>query len=301
MTNKEHKNAPVETVEPKTSEAPTNGETSNVLTAEPKRPLVDSLRETLTLVSAGASVFVVLFYLAGRSFTGGYFGVMNIPIYMVSFSLLEYGEVAWIPLFLFPLLIIIGLSSFIFAVFVLRDLLWPPLARLLEKTAHKKGGKQYVLHFPKISKETQRSSLALIWASVVFLVMVMILSMMTLTDAAGRKAGQNTVLHSQKVELISTIPLSLDDNALAPVKASRQDYYIYKGFHLLTFNDGKYYLFKEIDPVTCKPLKVYIVNPEKALQINLSAAESLADQCQITNPPTGTATHIPQHQSTPTP
>lgn len=292
MNSKAQKNAPNE---------PAGPDASDVSTTTPKRPLVDSLREMIALVSTAAGVFAVLFYLAGRSFSNSYFDTMNIPSYQVSFSLWEYGEVAWVPLLYFPLSVIAILSFFTWVVFTLRDLLWPLLMRFLGKLSRKRQLKRPALNFPESSKAAQRSFLIWLLTMIGFLVIVFVISMMGLIGEAGRKAGQSSVLtKSAKVELISAIPLAFDDNNLASTNASGKNYYIYKGFHLLTFNNGKYYLFKAIDPVTCKPSKVYIIDPEKDIQVNLSAAESLTDQCQITNPPTVTATPF-KTQSTPTP
>lgn len=275
----------------KSSQIPSDEPTA--LDRKPKRPLIESLRDALTLVSAGAGVFAVLFYLAGRSFSGGYFGQMNIPSYQISFSLLEYSELAWVPLFVFPLLVILIVSFLAWAVFTLKDLFAPLFVLLIGKILLSKRPKRFTLDFSKItmSRETKLSFFVLFWTFVAFVGMFLILGLMTFTDSAGRNAGRKTILeNAQTVELVSAIPLALDDNNLAPVGASGQAYYIYTGFHLLTFNSGKYYLFKEIDPVTCKPLKVYIIDSEKDLQVNLSVAQSLVDQCQMTNPPTATPT-----------
>lgn len=265
-----------------------------------QKQLIDSLRDAFTLVSAGAGVFAVLFYLAGRSFAGGYFGQMNIPNYLVSFSLLEYGEVAWLPLFLFPLIVIFSISSFVWAVLIVRDLLSPLFVDLLSKIGRSKGQKKFALDFSKIiiRRDTDIALSVFFWSSMAFVGMFVIIGLMTVTDSSGRNLGQKTVLETaQTVELVSAIPLALDDNNRISVKASGQAYYIYTGLRLLTFNNGKYYLFKEIDPVTCKPLKVYVINAERDIQVNLSAARPLTGQCQITNPPTAPPIHI---LSTPT-
>ena len=57
------------------------------------------------VLSASAGLFAALLYLAGRSYSSGYFGAMNIPEYTVTFSLQEYGVVAWPILFAYPQLL----------------------------------------------------------------------------------------------------------------------------------------------------------------------------------------------------
>ncbi len=82
-----------------------------------KRPF-ESLREWIGLIVASAGIFAALLYLTGHSFASGYFAAMNIPSYHVSFSIWEYGVNAWIPLFLFPIVMII-LLGFLGGVFSL--------------------------------------------------------------------------------------------------------------------------------------------------------------------------------------
>ncbi|MCL4270663.1 MAG: hypothetical protein KJZ72_14010, partial [Anaerolineales bacterium] len=71
------------------------------------------------------------------------------------------------------------------------------------------------------------------------------------------------------IEIISPIPLPLDDNNVSPVPSSGQEYYVYEGLHLLTVNEKKYFVFRDVDPITKKPLKVYVIEGNQSLQINL--------------------------------
>ena len=87
---------------------------------------------------------------------------------------------------------------------------------------------------------------------------------------------------ASKVELVSASAMTLDNPEMITTQTGGQEntYYVYGGYHLLTVNAGKYYLFKGIDPASCKPLKVYVIDADQYKQINLLAAESLSDQCQ---------------------
>lgn len=97
----------------------------------------------------------------------------------------------------------------------------------------------------------------------------------------GKVNGRYHVLeNSAQVEISSTVPLPLDENNLLKEEASGQDYYIYRGMHLLTVNNGNYYLFRELDPKTCKPVKVYVIEGSQSLQLNLLSTVSIATQCQ---------------------
>ena len=99
----------------------------------------------------------------------------------------------------------------------------------------------------------------------------------------GRLRGQSTVLfHSMQVELVTKLPVIMDGNeSISSLYTTAADQYIYNGFRLLTMNNGKYYVFKELDPQTCIPAHVYVINAESVNQLVLGPAESLSDLCEI--------------------
>lgn len=246
----------------------------------------ESLREVIGLTSAGAGIFAALLYLAGRSFASGYFEAMNIPSYQVSFSMWEYGEVAWLPLLLYPIGMIVvtgflmGILSRIF------DFLSPMIQRFIVWLKTKIKVRLPALNLPDSSRETK------VWFSIAkrafFFLLLVSLVVFTLQFVYG--FGQfNGRLHiielSAPVEVISSIPLSLDENNLSPTPSSGQDFFVYKDIYLLTMNEGKYFLFKEIDKKTCKPIKVYVVEGNQSLQVNLLPVKSLQDQCSKAKSP----------------
>jgi hypothetical protein len=233
------------------------------------RPL-ESLREVVGLVSAGAGIFAALLYLAGRSYASGYFEAMNIPSYQVSFSMWEYGEVAWLPLLLYPIGMIVftgllmGILSRIF------DFLSPMIQRFSVWLKAKIKIRLPSLNLPESSRETK------FWFSIAkrafsFLLLVG-LAVFTLqfVYGFGQINGRLYIEQSAKpIEIISTVPLPLDDNTLLPVLSSGQEYYVDKDLHLLTINENRYFVFKDVDPSTKKPLKVYVIEGNQSLQINL--------------------------------
>ena len=257
----------------KNAQTPT---TQPSLPASEKCPF-ESLREVIGLVSAGAGIFAALLYLAGRSFASGYFEAMNIPSYQVSFSLWEYGEAAWMPMIFYPTLIF-GVSGLFWTIiFGLGDLIAPWLKKIVKI-------KRPAWFKPEFSKQTKQ------WFTL-FLLSVLGMSLIWFADKvlqfvknSGGESGRIAVLEkAAQVELISSTPMPLDENNLSSVPLNGQDYYVYQGFHLLTANNGNYYIFKEIDPVTCKPIKVYVVEARESVQVIFLPAVSLADQCQKTN------------------
>jgi len=250
----------------------------------PKRRTIQTLSELVGIISAGAGIFAALFYLAGRSFASGYFEAMNIPHYMVIFTVWEYGEVAWLPLFLYPIVTISLAGLFWGMIYTIMD--WV-LAPLWEKLSGWVRAKIQVRipkwQLPGISKQARRMFVVGLNAIAVFMVALFAMLTLQFVRDSGVLNGKDTVLEkAQKVEIVSTNPLTLENVeivAFQPGKNSGQ-YFVYSGYRLLTVNDGKYYVFREIDPATCKPLKVYVIEAAPDKQVNLSSPESLAHQCQ---------------------
>lgn len=248
---------------------------------ENKTRTIESLREIVSLVSAGAGIFAALLYLAGRNYAAGYFEAMNIPSYQVSFSMWEYGEAAWLPLLLYPISMVVVTGLLMGGINRIFDILSPLFRRFGAWLKAKIKVRLPTLNLPETSLETK------FWFSIAkrafFFLLLVSVVVFTLQFVYG--FGQiNGRLHieqfAKSIEIISTNPLPLDENNLLPVPSSGQDYFIYEGLHLLTVNNGKYYLFKEIDPVTCKPAKVYVIENQGALQINLLPAVSLVEECK---------------------
>lgn len=248
-----------------------------------RKEQLESVREIIGLVSAGTGIFAALLYLAGRSFAGGYFEAMNIPSYQVSFSIWEYGEVAWLPLLLYP----IGMFVFgglLWGVFYsLRSWLSPLGITFWNWLKKKIKFKTLTWQLPDIGIMAKRAfSLAKV-ASIVFLFISFAMGTLLFVRNWGLFNGQVHILeNAARVELVSTVPMTLENPDMITTQTGGQgsQYYVYSGFHLLTVNGGKYYLFKEIDPTTCKPLKVYVIDADQYKQVNLLAAESLSSQCQ---------------------
>jgi hypothetical protein len=253
-----------------------------------KTRFTEALREWIGLIGAGTGIFSALLYLAGRSFASGYFEAMNIPHYMVTFSIWEYGEVGWFPMLVFPAgMMLIG-GIFWTIVYGLGSWL-SPLAFAVGKWLGKWIKiKPPAWKLPEFSFQTR-----IAWKLTSFMVSILIFiffvgfALQYIQDR-GAENGQLVVLEkAAKVELVSAVPMTLDNPSLVTSQAGQNgnQFYAYKGFHLLTVNGGKYYLFKEIDPVTCKPLQIYVIDADQYNQVNLWAAESLSSQClKKTNP-----------------
>lgn len=247
------------------------------------------LRELLGLISTGAGIFVALLYLAGRSYASGYFDSMNIREYIVNFSLWEYGAVAWTPILLYPSGMMAISGFFWGVVYTIFGWIQMPINRFFDWLKSKIKFRASQWNLPNISSSARRWFIIGLNGLFVFIVILTVIFTLQFVEAWGKLNGQLAVLESASiVELASLSPLPLDNGSKLTSQLGGQSdqYYIYEGYRLLTFNNGKYYLFREIDSSTCKPVKVYIVGTGQGLQVNLSAAESLKDQCanNIKNP-----------------
>lgn len=243
---------------------------------EYKRPL-GFLREFAGLATAGTGIFAALLYLAGRSFSSGYFGAMNIPNYQISFSIWEYGEAGWLPMIFFPAVIIIILSYFAALLFGLRDYLLNPLLEKLSK--NKKTGLFEILR-PRLSKEIKFSVYFFLSALLIIAFIWFVNKSLVFVREIGSQLGQTYVIEkAPRIEISSITALPLASE-YSPIQTSDLNYYIYDGYRLLTFNNNRYYLFKEINPSTCSPSKVFIINAEQNIQVNLLPPESLKGQCE---------------------
>lgn len=244
--------------------------------------LFKSVRELIGLIGACVGIFAALLYLAGRSYASGYFGAMNIPEYMVNFSLQEYGSVVWFPLFIYPTLVMIVSGLLWGTIYIIRDWISPWFQHLIEKIIRIIKKISPKIRLPRIGRQAR-------WMFAVFeggiflgIIIVFILFTLTFVQEIGAQNGKNLVLEgAAQTELMSLTPLTLDKTSIVVTQTVVQDsqYYDYKGFRLLTLNGSMYYFFTDIDPVSCKPREVYKIGADQPKLVVLGPASSLADQC----------------------
>lgn len=261
-------------------------EQSPAETAPAKQDLAISLRDMIALLSAGAGVLTALIYLSGRYYAGGYFGAMNIPSYQVSFSLWEYGEVVWLPvsLYIFTMMIVSGVLWGIG--YAIWDGLVTPVARKLTGWVQDVAwGQQPGRRLPGIGPRAEMAfSIAGLGLGLLCFAVIVFLSLQLMLEF-GKSLGTRAVLQtSPRAELVSAVPLPMEKvriitNSIAGV-GEVNSFYAYSDLHLLTYNNGKYYLFRDIDPTTCRPEQVFVINADQDIQINLSAAEPLDEACE---------------------
>jgi len=264
--------------------------------------LFEIMRDWVGLFVTLTGIFSVLLYIAGRSFAAGYFAAMNIPSYQVSFSIWEYGEVGWLPMVLYPLIMFAaaglswGILHFLLAwlsTLFVRLMNWLKQRNISPKFKLPAWIANTINWIRKILKSiwsaikppplSLYAKIAFVFPVLSFIALLILLFAgytLEYIYNIGRDNGRKMVLeNSPQIELISSSIIPLEStNTIAP-QLTKDGIYIYQGFHLLTSNNGKYYLFNEIDKETCKPTKVYIIDSGQNIQVNLLPPVSLADQC----------------------
>lgn len=131
----------------------------------------------------------------------------------------------------------------------------------------------------------------------------LIVFMFQQADAGGKRDAHNFITRNiMHVTLTISEPLAGYSSTVLPttVRVGTDLLYSYTDMYFLTHNDGRYFLFDNIDPVTCSPAHVYVVKEEYLRSIQYVAARPLAASCQPTLAPTLLATP-PMAPSTPMP
>jgi hypothetical protein len=97
-------------------------------------------------------------------------------------------------------------------------------------------------------------------------------------NASGQYQGRVTVLTSSyAVEVYSKDYLPLGSPQVIPNTTPTLMHYV--GLRLLTFNNGKYYLFRDVDPITCRPSQVFIISDNPDVNLTVSPIAPIEAPC----------------------
>lgn len=237
------------------------------------------VQEILTILGGVAGIVIAILWVAGRFYAAGYFEAMNIPAFQINFSIWEYAELSWLKLIFFflkkiylPLVILAGISLVpLIAYFI--QAIFPKLrifdtVEIIVSQIRRLAGLGYVLAF-SIS---------------IYFSYLLLLSFVDINNA-GQVEGKEVVLTSSyAVEVFSRDLLPI--GAWKVVSNTTPTLKQYSGLRLLMFNNGKYYLFRDLDPVTCKPAQVFIIPDTPDIHLALSSIVPIDAPCAIT--PTAT-------------
>ena len=244
-----------------------------------------NIQEAVTVLGGLTGILVASFWLAGRFYAAGYFGAMNIPYYQINFSVWEYAELSWLRLIfyflnrIYPFLVLFATVplTLLFSVFILQRL-FPTLrlaAAIRNIVAQIEGLRVNITYLVLFS--------LIIYFSYLFVE--------ALTDIrkTGELAGRRIVLSDNyAVQVYSKDYLPLGTPRV--LSGTTPPVLEYSGLRLLTFNNGKYYLFREVDPINCSPLHVFIVTDSPDIIIVLSSVDAIDPPCATTP----TASPVPE-------
>ena len=97
----------------------------------------------------------------------------------------------------------------------------------------------------------------------------------------GQDVGSRTLIsQSYSVEIYSNDELPLGPASVLQNKIP--SIFHYEGLKLLTYNNEKYYLFREVNPETCKPEKVFIVDNSENVHVVMGEILPVEGPCSTT-------------------
>lgn len=252
--------------------------------APESKSIIGHVRDTLGLVAAASGILIAVLWISGRIFAGAFFGQLGIPLYQVTFPIWEYAEIAWLPLLLYVLAMTAGVSLVAaFASWVLAGAFAKLDEWLFKQKKQSKPINENIEYYRQQAKFFLGVAVFVVWLASFSPLVYFADQWMRIV---GESSGRARVLESAlQVEILAANPLDLGDATVRPAisNTGASELYVYTDLKLLIYNNGKYYLFRDIDPATCKPLQVYIVDEKQIAQANLAPAVSLASQCNVAN------------------
>jgi hypothetical protein len=228
------------------------------------KKLLQQGKEAVAIWGGLAGLLVAVMWILGRAYARGYFeDAMGIPLYHLKFSTWEYGEPAWLILLVEGVVILLSGISLSFVVdFVYSRIRMPEMIRQ--------------------SQLIQRLKKPL----AVSIVFVVPLILTILFQESARKVGADMgyrVVTEKGIELdlVSNTPLQLGSSkTLSNTIVSETDsLFSYQDYRLLTFNEGRYFVFQQVDYATCRPKHIYIIDEDQLVQVKMEPASALSPGC----------------------
>jgi len=230
-------------------------------------------KDFIVTFGAMSGILAGVLWMGGRFYAYGYFERMNIPIYFLSFSAGEYAET-------YITSITGNILSYIFAhtlailvaviiVLVIALILWVVQKfyknlKLLEAVE-------------KINNINHR------FLAISFFILFLFSFIAAYNN--GGVAAYYAMTHARPTTVYSRDLLPLGVPSLVSTSDNKSLLYEFTGLYLLTFNNGKYYLFRELDLTTCKPKQVYIVPDSASISINIQSESLAFPNCSVSPNP----------------
>lgn len=225
-------------------------------------------KEAIAIWSGLVGLFVTAMWMLGRAYARGYFErAMKIPLYHLQFSVWEYGETSWWILLLGAGIIAL-LSGFII---LLLDLVFD----LLYANVH-------ILRTVIQSQQVQKIMKILAIVIIFVIPLLITLGFQQMATEVGTEVGRKIVTEEGlKLDLVSDTPLHLGSSktVLTTTISDTESLFYYQDLRLLTFNNGRYFVFNRLDSATCQPESVYVVDEDQLVQVRIETAPALLPEC----------------------
>lgn len=231
------------------------------------------IKDFLVTLAAVSGILASVLWIGGRFYAYGYFEQMNIPLYFLSFSPGEYAET-------YVISIIANIITYVFThVFQLLIAIIFIFVAVLLLHAIQNRYKELKIReaIYKIDSATQN-------LTILSIILLLLLSFMAAYNN-GQTAANHSLAKSQPVTLYSKELLSSDVLKSTIVPNQDSSLYLTTGLYLLTYNNGKYYLFKELDPISCKPKHVFIIPDNELTSVIVEEASPLLTSCNESSLP----------------
>jgi hypothetical protein len=255
------------------------------------------LKDVGVFITFVITLIVPVFWLLGRAYVDGYLAALGLGSFQIEFPVNEYADLGWriLSAFFAVLLRYAGTTGIILSLSLgIGHFLFEAISgvRLEAKLPSSLLSKVKVLQ-----SIVQRSPLLGYWILFLIIgwsgqfVLVKFTDVLNVVSKVGSDSGKKQLLvSSQEIEFASSVPLGLESGTHVSLPGNgNTDQFIYHGYRLLMDNNGKYYLFRELDPSTCKPKQVYIVSQNLLLYTSRLTLPSPTLTCPSTsNSPTPT-------------
>lgn len=235
-----------------------------------------NIQGVITVLGGLTGIIVAVLWVAGRFYAAGYFGAMNIPAFQIDFSVWEYAEVSWLRLIFYFLKRLSPIVIFLAIVPLTTIILVFILQRMFPRLKFVDAANKLMLRMDGV-----RSTLSYpLTLTIIVMFAYVLLQTFLDINQTGQSDGKRVVFsgsYGAQVYSKDYLPIGIP-KVTSNMTSSLMEY---DGLRLLTFNNGKYYLFRDVDPVTCKPSRVYVVTDSPNIVLVLGAVTPIDDPCVI--------------------
>lgn len=250
--------------------------------------IIDRAVHIAPVFAGSAGLFIAIFWFLGRVFADGYFGAMNIPAVQIQLSIWEYAELATLRILYLTMSFFLILTVFLILIYIVGE----RSREIGRKFGETRNIGRIFLALRKLTSviwtpETDSKVrtwfatvvvVALAWAFIAILFSAYV----AIIHDVGFSMGRDVVIgEGTHVRIVSEQPLFLQSSTVISqtVTTASGNLYVYPGLRLLTYNGGNYFLFQDIDPTTCAPDEVFIINRAAIVEVGLSPSASLDEVC----------------------